>query len=386
MRIPFVDLGLQYKQVKPQFLRHVDKLCKKGNFILGSEVSEFEREFADYCATKYAVGLNSGTDALFLSLLSLGIGKGDEVIIPAFTFIASALAVSYTQAKPVLVDIDPKTYNIDVSKIEKAITRRTRAIIPVHLFGQSTDMGPILRIAAKYGLRIIEDAAQAHGAVYKRTTQSAKRKTQKVGSIGDIGCFSFYPTKNLGGFGDGGMAVTNDKKILARLRILRDNGRTSRYAHAIIGYNSRLDALQAAILRLKLRHLDKWNQMRRRNAKIYTNFLLGKNGISCPYEAPYARHIYHVYALQIKNRDRVRTRLKTKGIDTLIHYPIPVHLQMAYRGLGYKRGNFPVSERIARRIISLPMHPFLKPREIEYVARQILKAVNPVREFPSLTG
>ncbi len=373
MQVPFADLGAQYKQIKPQALRRLDKLCKRGNFILGEELNRFEREFADYCQVKYAIGLNSCTDALFLSLLSLGIGRNDEVIVPVFTFIATALAVSHTQARPVFIDIDEKTYNIDVNRIEKAITKRTRAIIPVHLFGQPADMDSILRIADKYGLKVIEDAAQAHGAEYKRKTQDARRKTQKAGSIGDIGCFSFYPTKNLGSFGDGGMAVTNNKEIFRRLRMLRDNGRVSHYVHTVTGYNSRLDTLQAIILRLKLKYLDKWNQVRHKNAAIYTELLENNSDLICPYEASYASHIYHVYALQTKQRDKLRAHLRRQGISALIHYPIPLHLQKAYKDLGYKRGDFPVSEKIARRIISLPMHPFLKHHQIQYVAGKILQ-------------
>ncbi|MFH1678116.1 MAG: DegT/DnrJ/EryC1/StrS family aminotransferase [Candidatus Omnitrophota bacterium] len=378
MLVPFVDLGLQYNQIKSQALSGLDKLCREGSFILGKEVGIFEREFADYCGVKYAVGLNSGTDALFLSLLSLGIGRNDEVIVPAFTFIATALAVSHTQAKPVFVDIDENTYNIDANRIEKAITKKTRAIIPVHIYGHPADMGPIIKIAGKYGLKVIEDAAQAHGAEYARSPchHVTMSQVKRAGAIGDIGCFSFYPTKNLGAFGDGGIAVTNNKLLFQRLRVLRDCGRSSRNIHIIKGYNSRLDTLQAIILRLKLRYLDEWNQARRQKAKIYTGLFKDNPNLVCPYEAPCARHVYHIYALQIKNRDKIREHLGKKGIATLIHYPIPLHLQKAYKDLGYERGDFPAAEKIARRIISLPMHPFLKRREIEYVAGEILQLLN----------
>ncbi len=369
MQIPFVDLGSQYKQVKLQVFRHLDRLCKRGNFILGEELDRFEQEFAEYCQVRYAIGLASGTDALFLGLLSLGIGKDDEVIVPVFTFIATALAVSHAGAKPVFVDIDEHTYNIDIDKIKRAITRRTRAIIPVHLFGQPVDMQPIIKIADRYGLRVIEDAAQAHGAEYKPMLR-------RVGSMGDIGCFSFYPTKNLGCFGDGGMIVTNNKKIYRHLRILRDSGRVSRYIHGIKGYNSRLDTLQAVILRSKLRYLDRWNKMRRRNAGLYTDLLKGNRNLICPQEASYARHVYHIYALQIKKRDRVVSYLKREGINVFIHYPLPLHLQRAYKDLGYKRGDFSVAERVAHRIVSLPMHPFLKRYEIQYIANKILQLLN----------
>jgi dTDP-4-amino-4,6-dideoxygalactose transaminase len=371
MRVPFIDLGAQYREIKSQALPRLDKLCKQGSFILGEELERFELKFSDYCQTKYAIGLNSGTDALFLGLLSLGIGRGDEVIIPTFTFIATALAVSHTQARPVFVDIDEKTYGIDVEQIKKSITKKTRAIIPVHLFGQPANMAPILKIADKYGLWVVEDCAQAHGSQYRRKTNNRNLSTQRVGSIGDLGCFSFYPTKNLGGFGDGGIVVTNNKKIFSRLRMLRDSGRVSHCVHTIKGYNSRLDTLQAVILSLKLKYLDKWNQMRRKNARIYTDLLKGNPNLVCPSEAPYARHVYHIYALQVKPRDRVLEYLRKKGICALIHYPIPLHLQKVYKDLGYKRGDFPVAEKISRQIISLPMHPYLKHQEIEYVAGNI---------------
>ena len=368
MKIPFVDLGIQYKQLKPQIISRLDKICKKGHFILGEEVKQFEQEFAAYCRTKYAIGLNSGTDALFLSLISLGISRADEVIVPAFTFIAPALAVSHAQAKPVFVDIDEQTFNIDVSLIERAITKRTRAIIVVHLFGHPVDMAPIIRIAHKYGLKIIEDAAQAHGAEYKISTNTVKR----IGSIGDVGCFSFYPTKNLGGFGDGGMIVMNSKRLFKHLLMLRDSGRSTHYKHIIKGYNSRLDNLQAAVLRLKLKSLDKCNQMRRENALVYTELLQGNPNLVCPYEASYAKHIYHVYAVRVKkNRDSLRQYLTKNNIGTLIHYPIPLHLQRAYRELGYKHGDFPVSEKISGQIISLPMHPFLKHNQMKYISQKI---------------
>lgn len=383
MRVRFVDLGSQYRQIKAQALSRLDALCKQGGFILGEELEKFEKEFADYCGVKYAVGVNSGTDALFLALLSLGIGKGDEVIIPAFTFIATAFAVSHTQARPVFVDIDEKTYNINPGQIERAINKRTRAIIPVHLFGQAADMGAILKIAAKYGLKVIEDAAQAHGAEYVRPLspsaglpsvaghKATKSQVEKVGSIGDVGCFSFYPTKNLGAFGDAGIAVTNNKNIYKRLRMLRDCGRSAHNKHIIKGYNSRLDTLQAIILRLKLRHLDKWNRLRRRNAGIYNKLLKDKPGITLPYEAPFARHVFHIYALQINKRRRVIAKFYKKGIGAQVHYPVPVFLQGAYKDLPQGRRSFPVTERICRRIISLPMHPFLKRQEIEFVVNQI---------------
>ncbi|MFC1658193.1 DegT/DnrJ/EryC1/StrS family aminotransferase [Candidatus Omnitrophota bacterium] len=372
MKVPFVDLAAQYRQIKSEAILGIDKLCRQGNFILGEELVNLEQEFADYCGVKFAVGLNSGTDALFLALRSLDIGKGDEVIVPAFTFIATALAVSHTQATPVFVDVDKDTYNIDAERIKKAITRKTRAIIPVHIFGQPADMRAIMKIADRHGLKVIEDAAQAHGAGYKSTRSGLRGKTQRVGSLGDIGCFSFYPTKNLGALGDAGMAVTSDLKVYRKLRILRDCGRSSHNTHIIKGYNSRLDTLQAIALRLKLKYLERWNGLRRRNAKIYTGLFRGNPDVLCPYEAAYARHVYHVYALQVKERDRLFSHLRRKGIGVLIHYPCPVHLQKAYKDAGYKRGDCPVSEKITRRIISLPMHPALSRRQIQYVAGEVL--------------
>lgn len=363
MRVDFVDLNAQYRESKSEIDKGLQAVFRKGNFILGEEEKKFEEVFARYCGCKFGVGVNSGTDALFLGLLSLGIGKGDEVIVPAFTFIATALAVSYTGAKVVFVDIDEDTYNIDVKEIEKVITKRTKAIIPVHLYGQPADMDEILSLAKKYNLKIIEDAAQAHGAKYK---------DRRVGAMGDMGCFSFYPTKNLGAFGDGGMVVTNNPDIYQKLLILRDCGRIDRYAHVVKGYNSRLDTVQAVILNAKLKHLDKWNKLRQKNARIYSKILGGHKGIIPPKAKKDRTHVYHIYGLRIKNRDRIYERLRRNGIGALIHYPIPLHLQKAYSDLGYKKGDFPIAEKVAEEIISLPMHPFLRQTEIDLVTNQIL--------------
>ncbi len=364
MKVEFVNLNAQYQEVKSEIDEGLKEVYRKGNFILGEEVGQFEEAFAKYCGSKFGVGVNSGTDALFLSLLSLGIGKGDEVIVPAFTYIATALAVSHAGAKPVFADIDSRTYNIDVSKIEKAITKRAKAIIPVHLYGQSADMDEILSLAQKYNLKVIEDACQAHGALYKG---------KKTGSMGDIGCFSFYPTKNLGAFGDGGMAVTSDKKIYDRLIMLRDYGRKEKYEHIIKGYNSRLDTVQSVVLKAKLKHLDKWNSLRQVNAKAYDNLFKGKEDITSPFIDKDRNHVYHVYGLRIKNRNYIYDKLRNNGVGALIHYPIPLHLQKAYGELGYKKGDFPVAEKVADEIISLPMHQFLNRPEMEYVALQILE-------------
>jgi dTDP-4-amino-4,6-dideoxygalactose transaminase len=364
MKVQFLELSSQYKEIKKEIESSLRKTMQRSDFILGKDEVIFEKEFARYCDRKFAVGVNSGTDALFLGLLSLGIGASDEVILPVYTYIATALAVTFTGATPVFADIEEGTYNIAVDKISAAVTKKTRAIIPVHLYGQPADMKPILGIAKKYNLKIIEDAAQAHGAKYRMPDGMP----QAAGSLGDIGCFSFYPTKNLGGCGDGGMAITDNKSIYKRLLRLRDYGRKSRYEHVSVGYNSRLDTLQAAILRVKLRHLERWNILRRRNARIYTRELKGIEGIITPRQAGYARHVYHVYAVRVKGRDRVVRGLAKKGIGALIHYPIPLHLQKVYKGLGYKRGDFPVAERVAQEIISLPMYPHLKEAQIKFVA------------------
>ncbi|MCM8778431.1 MAG: DegT/DnrJ/EryC1/StrS family aminotransferase [Candidatus Omnitrophica bacterium] len=367
MKVPFVDLEKQYAEIKKEIKDALEKIFNKGDFILGEEEGQFEEGFAKYIGTKYAVGVNSGTDALFLGLLSLGIGQGDEVIVPAFTYIATALAVSFCGARPVFCDIDEETYNINTNKVEGLITKRTKAIIPVHLYGQPADMKPILEIAKRYDLKVVEDCAQAHGSEYKFKIQNSKFKIYKVGTMGDIGCFSFYPTKNLGACGDGGMVVTNDKDVYRRLLMLRDYGRKSRYEHIIIGYNSRLDTLQAVILSAKLKRLDKWNEMRRKNARIYIKYLEKNENIILPVEESYARHVYHIFAVRIKNRERIIEELQKRGISVLIHYPIPLHLQRAYKELGYRKGDFPVAEKIAQEVLSLPMYPHLTEREIKYV-------------------
>ncbi len=367
MKVSFLDLVRQHKKIEGEIEKAVKNVFRRSNFVLGEEVRLFEREFADYCGSKFAIGLNSGTDALFLSLLALGIGPGEEVIVPVFTFIASANAVTYTGAKPVFVDIDEATYNIDPLNIEKAITKKTKAIIPVHLFGQCADMGNIFKIAKKHRLKVIEDACQAHGAEYKPHKKQA-------GAMGDVGCFSFYPTKNLGGFGDGGMVVTNDQKIQEQLLLLRDCGRKARYEHAVVGYNSRLDTIQAAGLRVKLKYLDRWNKMRRYNAQLYDQFLENAKQIKRPFNAGYSGHVYHIYPVRVKNRDKVMESLKAKGIGAAINYPIPLHLQKAYSSLGYRKGDFPVAEKICREIISLPMHPLLTRNEIKYVVSVLIKS------------
>jgi dTDP-4-amino-4,6-dideoxygalactose transaminase len=369
--IHFSDLSLQHKNIKRQMNLAMGKVIQRNDYILGEDVGEFEKEFAQFCHVKYAVGLSSGTAALFLACESLGIGPGDEVIVPAFTYIATALAVSYTKAKPVFVDIEEDTYNIDVKKIESAITKNTKAIIPVHLYGQPANMPEISRIAKKHGLKVIEDCAQAHGATIKMFDGS----WHVTGSMGDVGCFSFYPSKNLGALGDGGMITTDDEAIYKRFLMLRDYGRVSKYEHAMIGYNSRLDTLQAAILRIKLKKLDSWNESRRRSAAIYNKLLKGVEGVITPFAKDSLTHVYHVYAIRSTMREKVFNHLKANAVGVIIHYPIPLHLQKAYAGLNYKMGDFPVSEKVAQEIISLPMYPYMKEKDIKSVVRLIKEAV-----------
>lgn len=364
MRIPFSDLNAQHKEIKREINKAIKRTIQRGDFILGRDEQLFEKEFAQFVNTKFAVGVSSGTAALFLALVSLGITKDDEVIVPDFTYIATALAVSYTGAKPVFVDIDKDTYNIDVKKIEQAITKHTKAIIPVHLYGQPANLSEILKIAKFHNLKVIEDAAQSHGALIKMPSGG----WEITGSLGDIGCFSFYPSKNLGGLGDGGMVVTNQDKIYRKLLMLRDYGRISKYEHALIGYNSRLDTIQAAILREKLKKLSIWNKMRQEAALAYNAYFKNMPEVITPFVAHNVKHVYHVYAIRIKDRDLAYQRFRDKGIGVIIHYPIPLHLQKAYKDLGYKPGDFPVSEEVSREIISLPMYPHIKKQDIKYVA------------------
>lgn len=384
MDIPFTDLNLLHKKQYKQILQAIKAVIQRGDFILGRDTQLFEKEFAAYCDSRYAVGVNSGTDALFLALKSLNVTHGDEVIVPTFTFIATALAVSYAQAKPVFVDIEEASYNIDPDKIRQAITKRTKAIIPVHLYGQAANMREIKKIANEYNLKIIEDAAQAHGVEIEITdnrlemTDKKKSKNKKVGTIGDIGCFSFYPTKNLGAFGDAGMLTTNDKKTYKQLLILRDCGRISKYEHPIIGYNCRLDTLQAAVLRIKLKQLDIWNNLRMEAAKEYDKLFRGIPEIITPKKEDFSQHIYHVYAIKTKMRDKLFDFLRKKGIGALIHYPIPLHLQEAYKELGYKKGDFPVAEKTSLQILSLPIFPYIKKTQIKHIANTVIKGISEV--------
>lgn len=357
--IPFVDLKAQYDSIKDEIDDAIQIVLNNTSFIMGEELKKFEEEFAQFCDVKYAIGVANGSDALILALRACVISEGDEVITVPHTFIATAEAISNVGGKVVFVDIDPRTYTIDVSKIEEKITDKTKAIIPVHLYGQPADMDPIMGLAKKYNLKVIEDAAQAHGAEYKE---------KKVGSIGDVGCFSFYPGKNLGAYGDAGMTTTNNEEIAEKVKLLRNHGRISKkYEHNIEGYSSRLDNLQAAILRVKLRHLSKWNESRRRNANKYNELLSNIDGIITPYEADYAKHVYHLYVIRTEERDKLRDKLKSNGISTGIHYPIPLHLQPAYKYLGYKERDFLITEKASQEILSLPMFADLSNRQIEEI-------------------
>mgnify|MGYP001599175716 CR=1 FL=1 len=360
--VPFLDLGSQYKEIKSVIDTALKALMRRGDFILGEDVVEFERSFAKYNGARFALGVNSGTDALFFSLLSLGVASQDEVIVPAFTYIASAFAVTYTGAKPVFVDIDEKTFNIDPQRIEQAITRRTKAIMPVHLYGRSADMYAILKISKKHGLRVVEDAAQAHGTEYKG---------KKAGSMGDAGAFSFYPTKNLGAFGDAGMVVTNDESLYEKLKKLRDYGRKSRYVHTSLGYNSRLDSIQAVFLIEKLKMLDLWNKMRIDAANYYKKLLKGIDGIILPNEERYGKHVYHIFAVRLKNRNKMQEGLKKAGVSSMVHYPVPLHLQEVYKNLRYKKGDFPIAEKICGQVLCLPIYPHIKREQIEYVCKKL---------------
>lgn len=359
--IPLVDLKAQYASIKPQMDAAIQRVLDHCGFIMGKEVKTFEEAFAAYCGTEQGVGVASGTAALHLSLLACGVGPGDEVITTPFTFFATGEAISQTGARPVFVDIDPLTYNIDPALIEAAITPRSKVIMPVHLYGQPAEMDPLLDIAEQHGLRVIEDAAQAHGAEYRG---------RRAGSMSHLACFSFYPSKNLGCYGDGGMIVGNDLDLMERVSKLRDHGRISKYEHGEMGWGYRLDALQAAILGVKLSHLDDWNAARRARAQRY-NDLLTDAEVVTPTELEYVKHIYHCYVIRTPRRDELVEHLKAEGIGVVIHYPLPLHLQPAYEDLGYQPGDFPISEACAREVLSLPMYPELTSEQQERVVEVV---------------
>ena len=360
--VPFVDLQAQHRALAAEIRQAADQVLTDCNFILGRQVREFEQAFASYIGVAHAVGVSNGLDALRIALAALDIGPGDEVIVPANTYIATALAVSSLGARVVLVDCDASTYNLDPGKLERAITSRTRVVIPVHLTGQPADMAPILEIAERRGLQVLEDTAQAHGARYRG---------ELCGSMGIAGCFSFYPAKNLGAAGDGGMIVTQNGKLAQRARKLCNYGEVVKYEHAEKGFNARLDTLHAAILQVKLPHLDGWNQRRAQNAQRYRDKLARIPGVGLQSVLPDCTHVYHLFMIQVSRRDALRQFLQDRGIQTGIHYPTPIHLQAAYADHGWKKGDFPVAEELASRIVSLPMFPELTAEQIDYVCEQI---------------
>jgi dTDP-4-amino-4,6-dideoxygalactose transaminase len=366
MSVPFLDLQAQYAALRGEVLAAIDAVCSSSRFVLGPAAEDFERKFASYCQAQHCIGLNSGTSALHLALRLLGVGPGDEVITVPMTFVATAWAVSYVGATPVFVDIEPTTKTLNAELLSAAITPRTRAIVPVHLYGQPASMGPILSIAAEHGIPVVEDAAQAHGARYEGG---------RVGALGRVGCFSFYPGKNLGAYGEAGALVTNDPSLADQARMLRDHAQRERYRHETIGYNYRMDGVQGAVLSVKLPHLDAWNARRQKHALRYYELLLDVPAIGLPVIGPDRESVYHLFVIELDDRDRVAASLRERGIQTGLHYPIPVHLQPAYRKLGLKKGSFPVAELLAERCLSLPMFPELSDEQIEYIATSLIEAV-----------
>lgn len=364
MKVPMLDLTEQYQNLKSEIIPALEDVMSNAHFILGNNVKKLENDVAEYSNSKHGIGVANGSDALNISLLGCEVGPGDEVICPSFTFFATAGAVARMGAVPVFVDIDPKTFNIDPEQIEKAITPKTKAIIPVHLYGQMADMDRIKEIADKHNLFIIEDAAQAIGAQYKG---------KKVGELGTTACYSFFPTKNLGAYGDAGMIITNDDEIGERIRVLRVHGSKPKYYHHILGYNSRLDEMQAAILNIKFPHLDDWSELRRERAATYTHLLkemVGENVVT-PYEEEFNHHIFHQYTIRVDKRDELQKFLQENGVSTMIYYPKPLHLQPVFAELGYKEGDLPETEKAAKEALSLPMFPELKTEQQEYVVQKI---------------
>ncbi|MGO7864080.1 DegT/DnrJ/EryC1/StrS family aminotransferase [Rhizobium ruizarguesonis] len=357
--IPFLDLKAQYQSIKSEIDAAVLGVLASGQYILGEEVARLEQEFADYCNVKHAIAVNTGTSALHLSLLAAGVGPGDEVITVPFTFVATVSAICYAGARPVFVDVEPVTLTMDPSQLEAKITPRTKAIVPVHLYGQMADMDAIKAVADHHGIAVIEDACQAHGAQYKGA---------RAGSIGTSGCFSFYPGKNLGACGEGGMVVTNSDDQAKTMRMLRDWGQEQRYHHLLKGFNYRMDAIQGAILRIKLRHLEAWTEARRAHGRRYSLLLGGSANLRTPVEITDRRHVYHVYAIRSRDRDQLQRVLSEEGIQSGLHYPIPVHLQKAHADLGYKAGDFPISEAAAREVLSLPIYPEMPAWHVDQVA------------------
>ena len=368
--IPLVDLKSQYQSIKPEIDAAIGRVLETGAFALGPAVADFEQQFAPYCGVTHAAGVNSGTSALHLALLALGIGPGDEVIAPAMTFIATVSAIDYTGARPVLVDVEPGTCTMDPAKIEAAITPRTKAIIPVSLYGQCADMDPILTIGKKHGIPVVEDAAQAHGAEYKG---------HRAGSMGVMGCFSFYPGKNLGAYGEGGAVVTNNPDYDKTIRMLRDWGCPQRYHHDLKGFNYRMEGIQGAVLGVKMKHIEGWTEKRRAAAKLYRVWLPKVPGVRLPVDAAGRRHVYHVFAVFVHNRDEVVRRMQKAGVGVGIHYPIPVHLQKCFAELGYKPGDFPAAEQIGAEEMTLPLYPELTSAQVQTVVdtlKEVLRQVS----------
>jgi dTDP-4-amino-4,6-dideoxygalactose transaminase len=365
-KVPFLDLDAQHAPLRAEIDLAIRRVIDSSAFAGGPFVAQFEEEFAAYCGSRYSIGVGNGTDALWLALLALGVGPGDEVITVPGTFMATAEAITYSGAVPVFVDIDERTYTMDPGGLADAVTPRTKAIIPVHLFGQTADMDPILEIARGRNLFVIEDAAQAHGAEYKG---------RKAGSMGDAGCFSFYPGKNLGAFGEAGAVVTNDATLQEKIRILRDHGQVRKYHHTMVGWNCRMDGIQAAVLSVKLRHLERGNQLRRAHAAQYDRALGGYDAIVTPVRAAENAHVYHIYAIRVQEREEVMRFLMQREIGCGIHYPIPVHLQEAYRSLGYGKGAFPIAERCAEEYVSLPMFPELTEGQVSMVTDAVRECV-----------
>jgi len=364
MKVPFLDLKTQYQAIKPEIQAALNDVLENTAFAGGPFVAKFEKEFAAFNGSKHAVGVGSGTDALWLALLALGVGKGDEVITVPDTFIATAEAITYCGAEPVFVDVEAGTCNMNPALLEKAITKKTKAIIPVHLFGQPADMDPILAIAKKHNLAVIEDACQAHGSQYKG---------KMAGTMGAAGCFSFYPGKNLGAYGEAGAVITDNDEIAEKLRIFRDHGQPKKYYHDRIGWNGRMDGFQGAVLSVKLKYLNQWNDARRAHAKQYKDSLKGISGLTLPTEADYARHVYHLFAIRVAKRDALIDALAARDISCGIHYPVPLHLQQAYGYMNLKAGAFPVAEKCAAEFVSLPMYPELTEEQIAYTADEIKK-------------
>jgi dTDP-4-amino-4,6-dideoxygalactose transaminase len=360
--IPFLDLKAQYRSIKPEIDSAVIGVLESTQFVLGEQVAAFEREFASYCGARHGIAVNSGTSALHLALLAAGVGAGDEVITIPFTFVATVSAICYTGATPVFVDIEPRSFTMDPAQLEKAITPRTKAILPVHLYGQMADMTPILEIANRHGIPVIEDACQAHGAEYNG---------RRAGSLGVSGCFSFYPGKNLGAYGEGGIVVTSNDAHAKQIRMLRDWGQEKRYHHVLKGFNYRMEGMQGAILGVKLRYLETWTEARRARARKYDALLKGFDSVKAPEQVPGRRHVYHIYAVRTADRDGLQRMLQAEGIHTGLHYPIPVHLQEAHADLGYKPGDFPESEAAANEVLSLPMFAELTHTQVEQVAAAV---------------